>query len=253
MQRLQKFIRSALNFGKEKIGARVDEINAGFVDENIPRVLINIIALILPFGIGLFVAVALLQFVIKNSHLLVIGTFLAAALYSAISKFLRLDIDDGYGTDSTAVELAEQEAQEIHEELQVLIYNALAEAAGYTALQRPRDVFSIETSREKQYLMDGVMAVHQFVADHNGTLDHSKLNSLIRDVQRRINQQSHRYPALIRDGRPPVVYDIKDNGNFLLLEIVLYSKKYSGKIEARKRARIERQHGQERVDDPRYK
>lgn len=88
---------------------------------------------------------------------------------------------------------------------------------------------------------------------YSGTLDLSKLDSLFRDVQRRVNKHAHRYPLLIRDGHPPVLFDIKDNGNFLLLEVVLYADSYSGKIEARKRARIERQHIQERIDDPRYR
>lgn len=253
MQRLQNFLRSALNFGKTKITARIDAINTGLAEENTPQVLLNGGILALMFGGSLFAGITLVRFVIKNLHLFIIGTFLAAALYSAISKFLGLDIDDGRGTDSTAVELAEQEAEEVHEDLQELTYNVLAEAADYTALQRPRDVYSVGTSREKQFRMDGVMAVHQFEADYSGTLDRSKLDSLFQDVQRRMSKHARRYPGLVRDGHPPVLYDIKDNGSFLLLEIVLYSENYSEKIEARKRARIERQRGQERAEDPRYK
>lgn len=253
MKRLQKFIRSVLNFGKEKITARVDEINAGLEENNIPRVILNCGILILIVGISLFLCAFLVQFIVKNMHLFILGIFVAAALYSALSKFLGINIDDWSGTDSTTVELAEQEAEEVHEDLQELTYNVLAEAADYTALQRPRDTYSIETNREKQYRMDGAMAVHQFEADYSGALDRSKLDNLFRDVQRRMSKHARRYPMLIRDGHPPILYDIKDNGSFLLLEVVLYSEDYSGKIEARKRARIERQHGQERVEDPRYR
>lgn len=252
MHRLKELFRSVLNFVKAKIEERVDKINAGFEEENVPQVLLNVIVLVLPFGISLFAGIVLVRFIIHHLHLFIIGAFVAAALYSAILKFLGVDIDDGCGTDSAAVEIAEQEAQEIHEEVRILVYNAVAEAAEYTSLQRPRDTFSIETSRDKPYRMDGVMAVHQFEADFIGTLDRSKLDNLFWDVQRRINKHAHRYPLLIRDGHPPVLYDIKDNGSFLLLEVVLYAKEHSGKIEARKRARIERQHSQERIDDPRY-
>lgn len=253
MQRLKNLLRSALNFGKAKIGARVDKINAGFGEENVPQVLLNVIALVLPFGIGLSAGIVFVRFVIHHLHLFIIGAFVAAALYSAVLKFLGVDIDDGSGSDSTAVELAEQEAQEVHDDLSVLVYNAVAEAAEYTPLQRPRDVYSIETSRDKPYRMDGAMAVHQFEVDFGGTLDRSKLGSIFRDVQRRINKHARRYPLLMRNGHPPVLFDIKDNGNYLLLEVVLYADDYSSKIVARKRARIERQHGQERIEDPRYK
>lgn len=253
MYRMRKLFRSALNFFRSKISTRCDEIREGLEEENIPQVLINATTLALPIGVGLFAGILLVRFVITHAHLFVIGGFLAAALYSAVSKFLGVDVDDGSGADSTTVELAEQEAQEVHAELLLLVYNVLAEAADYTPLQRPRDTYSIETSREKQYRMDGAMAVHQFEADYSGTLDRSKLDSLSRDIQRRIDKHARRYPLLMRDGRPPVLFDIKDNGNFLLLEVVLYADSYSGKIEARKRARIERQHIQERIDDPRYR
>lgn len=253
MDKIKKLFRSALNFGKSKIGARMDAINIGLEEENVPQVLLNSGVLVLTGGTGLFLGAVLVQFIVKNMHLFIIGIFVAAALYSAILKFLGVDIDDGSGADSTTVELAEQEAQEVHNELLLLVYNALAEAADYTPLQRPRDTYSIETSREKPYRMDGAMAVHQFEADFSGTLDRFKLDSLSRDIQRRIDKHARRYPLLMRDGRPPVLFDIKDNGNFLLLEVVLYADSYSGKIEARKRARIERQHCQERIDDPRYR
>ncbi len=253
MQTIRKLLRSALNFGKSKIMARIDAINTGLEEENVPQVIVNAFILALTFGIVLFASIFLVRFIITHLHLFIIGAFLAAALYSAILKFLSVDIDDGGGENSTSIMLAEQEAEEVHEELGVLVYNALAEAADYTPLQRPRDVYSIETSREKQYRLDGAMAVHQFEADYSGTLDLSKLDSLFRDVQRRINKHARRYPGLVRDGHPPVLFDIKDNGNFLLLEVVLYADSYSGKIDARKRARIERQHNQERVEDPRYK
>lgn len=83
MQRLQNFLRSALNFGKTKITARIDAINTGLAEENTPQVLLNGGILALMFGGSLFAGITLVRFVIKNLHLFIIGTFLAAALYSA--------------------------------------------------------------------------------------------------------------------------------------------------------------------------
>lgn len=132
MQTLRKLLRSALNFGKSKIGARIDAISTGLEEENVPQVIINSIVLILAFGIGLFASIFLVRFIITHLHLFIIGAFLAAALYSVSCKFLGIDVDDGSGIDSSTIELAEQEAQEVHEELRELVYNAVAEAAEYS-------------------------------------------------------------------------------------------------------------------------
>lgn len=250
---MKRLIIAALSYMRACFSDWLEGVADGINERDLKKAATNIMC-IATWGTALvLVCVLLILLAIRNMRFVIIGIFVAAAVYSAILKLLGIGIDDGSSTDSTAVELAEQEAQEVHEELRELVYNALAEAADYTPLQRPRDVFSIETSREKQYRMDGIMPIHQFEADFSGTLDRSKLDSLFRDVQRRIDKHARRYPFLIRDGRSPVIYDIKDNGNFLLLEIVLYSETYKGKIEARKRARIEHQHSQERIEDPRYR
>lgn len=250
---MKQLIIAIFSFISETFSGWFEEVADGIENRNAKTVITNSLFICI-WGLVLILIVALLGLLIlRNITVVIIGAFLAAALYSVIFKILGGGIDDGSSTDSTAVELAEQEAQEVHEELRELAYNVVAEAADYTSLQRPRDVYSIETSRDKPYRMEGIMAVHQFEVDFSGSLDRSKLNSLLRDVQRRINKHARRYPFLVRDGCSPVIYDIKDNGNFLLLEIVLYSENYRGKIEARKRARIEHQHSQERIEDPRYR
>lgn len=215
--------------------------------------ILNAGMLVLTFGFPMFAGIVFLKFVAHNLHILVIAGFLSAAVYSAILKLGGTDIADESGENSDSIMLAEQEANEIHEDLLTLMYNVVAETSEHTPIARPRDVYSIETSREKQYWMDGSMAVHQFEVDCDTKMDRDTRDKLIRELQRHTNQQSRRYPGLVRDGHPPIVYDIKPNGNFLLLEIVLYSANQIKKIEARKRVRIERQYGQERIDDPRYK
>lgn len=253
MQRLKNLLRSALKFGKSKIGARFDAICAGLEEQDGLRVLKNVVLLLLTFGLSLCVGIILVKFFIQHLYLFIIAAFLAVGLYSAVLKFLGVDIDDGSGEDSASIMLAEQEAEEIHADLLMLTYNAVSEAAERMPIQRPRDAYSIETSREKPYRMEGSLAIHQFEVDCNREIDRETRNSLIREIQRHINQQSRRFQQLVREGHPPVVYYIKENGNFLLLEIVLYSPKHAEKIEASKRARIEYQNRQERIDDPIYK
>lgn len=253
MQRLKNLLRSALKFGKSKIGARFDAICAGLEEQDGLRIFVNAAILVLTFGLSLCVGIILVKLIIRYLHIFIIAVFLAVALYSVVMKFLGEDIGDGSGEDSASIILAEQEAAEIHEDLLMLVYNAVAETSERMPIQRPRDAFSIETSREKPYRMEGSLAIHQFEIDCDREIDHETRNRLIRELQRHINQQSRRFQQLVREGRPPVVYYIKENGNFLLLEIVLYSQKHAEKMEASKRARIEYQNCQERIDDPRYR
>lgn len=253
MTHIRRLFHSALKFVKSKTCEKIDEISNGLDEKDALRVVLNVGRLVLPYGITLLTGIALFKLIAKKIHVLLSGIFLATALYSAVLKFLGVEIDDGSSEDSVSITLAEQEAEEVHEDLLILAYNAVAETSEYMPIRRPRDMYGIETSREKPYRMEGVMAVHQFEIDCDHEIDRETRDKLIRELQRHTNQQSRRYPSLIREGYPPIVYDVKRNGNFLLLEMVLYSQRYSEKIEARKRARVENAHRQERIDDPRYK
>lgn len=137
--------------------------------------------------------------------------------------------------------MAEEDAKEVHPELRSLAYHATIDTSNNTPIIYPRDEFGIESSREKPFYLDGSITVHQFELDYNGTIEPGQLDNIIRDLQRQFNKYAPRYPLLIRDGHPPVVYDLKNTGNFLILEVILYSESAKDKIEARRRARINRQ------------
>lgn len=149
-------------------------------------------------------------------------------------------VEDGVD-NSVEKEYAEQEAAELHEDLSELIYEAAVDASESTPLQRPRDAAGIETGREKPYRMDGVMAIHQFNVDTSGPLSMNERDIIIADLQRHINQRGKAYPQLCRNGYAPVVMGIKDNGNYVMLEVVLYSERHKDNIKARRKARIARQ------------
>lgn len=157
--------------------------------------------------------------------------------------------------DPVEMEYAEQEAEELHGDLGELIFNATVDTSQNTPLQRPRDAASIETGKEKPYRSDGIMMVHQFSVDTDTPLDRAGEDLVLRELQRHTNQRGKRYPQLCRDGLPPIIFDIKNNGNFIIVEVVLYSDKYKGKIEARRKARIARQQRQDEGDagDPLFR
>lgn len=148
--------------------------------------------------------------------------------------------DDGEDTP-VDVEYAEQEAAELHEEVCELTYEAAADTSENTPLKRSQGSAGIETGREKPYTMDGTMAIHQFSVDTDTPLDKAGEDLVLRELQRHMNQRGKRYPHLCREGRAPIIFDLKNNGNFVIIEVVLYSEKYKGKIEARRKARIARQ------------
>lgn len=143
--------------------------------------------------------------------------------------------------DPVEAEYAEQEAAELHEEVCELTYEAAADTAENTPLKRSQGSAGIETGREKPYTMDGTMAIHQFSVDTDTPLDKAGEDLVLRELQRHMNQRGKRYPHLCREGRAPIIFDLKNNGNFVIIEVVLYSEKYKGKIEARRKARIARQ------------
>lgn len=142
--------------------------------------------------------------------------------------------------DSVEVEVAEAEADELHDDLGGLVFEAVVDASENIPLKRPRDPAGIETGRDKPYRMDGIMAIHQFNVDTSGPLSMSDREFIMDDLQRHINQRGKAYPQLCQDGYAPIIHNIKDNGNFVLVEVVLYSERYKDKIRARRKARIAR-------------
>lgn len=244
-----KSLKNLLRTTKELIFSMLSElmdgVSEGIQEEDIGKSAKYMTLLCLICGLLLLVGYVLMLFVFsfvrRHSVGLLIAGFLVAGVVSLYKKFIDIEFGDGEGPTKAQIEAAEQEAEEVHGELRTLTYNAVADISDYTAIHRPRDEFSIESSRDKKYYMDEDMAIHQYEVDHDGYLDRSQLDTIIRETQRCINRHARRYPVLVHDGHCPVVYDIKPTGSFLIVEIVLYSDAYKDKIEARKRARIERQ------------
>lgn len=157
------------------------------------------------------------------------------------------------------VEKAEQEAQDIHGDIGELVYNASVDTAKVKRdlIVCPDDCFGMETGRDKAYRMDEDMAIHQFILDTpTAPLTKDMEAAIMQELQRHINQRSRRYPHLCRNGYAPIVYDVRDAGGFVTVEVVLYAEKYMDKVKARYSTHFGRQLSYKSVasaEDPLFK
>lgn len=157
------------------------------------------------------------------------------------------------------IEKAEQEAQDIHSDVGELAYNASVDTAKVEQdlIICPDDPFGMETGRDKPYRMDEDMAIHQFILDTpTSPLTKEMENSIMQKLQRHITQRSKRYPHLCRSGYAPIVFDVRDAGGFVTIEIVLYAEKYMDKVNARHSTHFGRRLDYKPVasaDDPLFK
>lgn len=157
------------------------------------------------------------------------------------------------------VEKAEQEAQDIHGDIGELVYNAAVDTAKIKQdlIVCPDDRFGMETGRDKPYRMDEDLAIHQYILDTpTAPLTKDMENSIMQELQRHINQRSRRYPHLCRNGYAPIVYDVRDAGGFVTVEVVLHAEKYMDKVKARYSTHFGRQLSYKPVasaDDPLFK
>lgn len=161
--------------------------------------------------------------------------------------------------DEVEMRLVAERAREIYEEIRNLIFNSMQSAAGSTPLKRPNDEFEIQTSeaRGDHFYLDRLTPIYVFEGDIESSIDTPKMNLIQQELQRRVNQNVRRYPILISEeakGRAPVeILDIKNAGGHILIEVVLTDSKSIPLIDARRRARIEYQVKQERVQDPDFR
>lgn len=134
----------------------------------------------------------------------------------------------------------EEEAHTLHGDLTELVYNAVLDIAETTPIIRPRDTNAIDTTKIRQV---GLMAVHQYMLDisTDQAVTEFVLNVIQNELNRHINVRSKNYKQLCPDSRPPEVFGVKNNGNFIIVEIVLYHDEYKDELKNRFKARYNRQ------------
>ena len=161
--------------------------------------------------------------------------------------------------DDVETELIRQRAMEIYPELQVLLFSALQSVAQITPLLRPHDPAEIETStaRAKHFYIDGKNVIFQFEGTLESSIDRVTEDMIQRELQRSIAKYISRYPLLIHSesqGRVPLeVLDVKNCGSYVLIEVCQTTEASIPMIDARRRARIERQQKQQRFLDEDYR
>lgn len=155
--------------------------------------------------------------------------------------------------EEVELELVEQRAMEQQEQVESLMFLAIQGAATTTPLLRPHDVFEIMTAgSSRRFYMDKDVPIFQCEANYEGTLDQAQLDIILRALQHQVSKHALRFPLLMEHGKVPEVLDLKDLGTRLMIDIVHYTPKSKSLIEARRRARAERQVKQRRLEDPRY-
>lgn len=167
--------------------------------------------------------------------------------------------DFGEKSDPVNEELIRQRAREQYDDLHAFMFNAIQGASSITPLIRPHDLFDIQTCSPKGdhfYLTEKYIPVFQFECEIETAIDKGTEDLIQRELQRYMTKQCSRYPMLISSeaqGRSPVeLLDVKNLGGHLLFECILATSDSIRLIEARRRARVERQQRQQAFIDQDY-
>lgn len=225
-----------------------------------PKMLIRnflLLILVTAFVVAIPVLIfAVIAFFPRIRALLILAGVIWAVIFSIGGNQDNTDDDDG---DTGGVEeevereLIEQRAMEQQEQVESLMFLSIQAAATTTPLLRPHDVFEIMTTGSSQrFYLDKNIPVFQCEANYDGTLDYAQLDIIQRELQHQVAKNASRFPLLMEHGKVPEVLDLKDLGTRLIVDVVLYSPASKTTIEARRRARAERQVKQRQLEDPRY-
>ena len=159
------------------------------------------------------------------------------------------------------IELARQKALDMQGYALSLMLRVLVAISSFTPVIRPRNTHDIEarsTDGASFYMKDDIV-IYQVEVEVEGEITPEVEDTIQREAQRYAQTYIADYPMLISPeagGRAPVeVLGVKNGGSRVLIDYVFTSAKSVGMIDARRRARVERQMKQERstpYTDPDY-
>lgn len=163
------------------------------------------------------------------------------------------------GGDEVEKALVIERATEQQDEVRALAFAAIQGASTTTPLVRPHDEYDIQPSKASGkcfYLNREKIPVYQWEADLEVEIDKTQEDIILRELQRYIVKNLPRFPMLLSDearGRAAVeVLDVKNLGGHVLIEMVLVNSASIPLVEARRRARAERQQRQKAITDMDY-
>ena len=156
------------------------------------------------------------------------------------------------GGNDVDIEMARQAALDMQSYALGLMLRVLVAISSFTPVIRPRSTHDIEvhsTDGASFYMKDDIV-VYQAEAEVEGEITPEVEDIIQREAQRYAQKYIVDYPMLISPeagGRAPVeVLGVKNCGSRVLIDYIFTSAKSFDLIDARRRARIERQKRQEK-------
>lgn len=205
--------------------------------------------------IGLFAALMALLYTGRKMILAVVSPILIVALliasYRANYPSGARGNNDNFDNEVDE-ELAYQRGLEMQTYAMSFMLRVLVAISSFTAVNRPRTERDIEapSSDGASFYMKGGVVVYLAEVEVDGEITPEVETILQREIQRYALKYIVDYPMLISPeagGRAPVeVLGVKNCGNRVLVDFVFTTNKALDLIDARRRARIERQKRQER-------
>lgn len=174
------------------------------------------------------------------------------ASYFENRKGLQLPLSDT-DSDDVEIELSRQRGLEMQVYAISFMLRVLIAVSSFTAVNRPRNERDIEvcnTDGASFYMKDKIV-VYQAEVEVEGEITPEVEESTRREIQRYALKYVVDYPMLISPetgGRAPVeILGVKNCGNRILIDYVFTSKDSIPMIDARRRARLERQKRREHI------
>lgn len=232
----------------------------GIEHRNAKQALSNVFLILLFVAASVLVGLMLFSLAVRFWWALLTAWLLGSLIYSLAHKNGTTNGGNTGVDDEVETELAAMRGREYHEPMRVLTFYGIQGASSNTLLSRPRDEFNIETATEGDHFTlegKGKDAVYQFECNLEAPIAPEDVKTqediMYQEIQRHIMKNASRFPLLLVDGRAPEVIDVIALGKRVVIEVMRSTPTARPIIEARRKARVERQVRQKRVEDPRYR